>query len=185
LARVWWPTEKPAGIVLLLGDVLTHERSWDALRPPGAYVCIAPSFRRGPSWESVDGLVAAAVKAAGLEPGRLYMFAHGVGARDGLKQAAKEPARFGAVAAVAPLSDQPLTSIPKAFPPFLLMEAGKDGLIPEESLRRVGLVLERRLEKFEYAALPGVDHETAKGPALAKSLEFFRAIAAGEWKRPQ
>jgi len=185
LARVWWPKGEAAGIAVLMGDVLTNERSWEDVNPTGPYVCIAPSFRRGFLWENVEGVVAAAAKAAGLKERPLSMFVHGVGARDGLKQAEKEPSKFSAVAAVAPLSDQPLTAISKTFPPFLLMEAEKDGILPGENLRRAGVVLERKLEKFEYAVLPGVDHETAKGPALARALEFFKSIAAGTWKRSQ
>ncbi len=185
LARAWWPKGKAEGIVVLMGDALTHQRSWDDLRPAGAFVCIVPAFLRGFAWEGVEGLVAAAAKAAGLENGPLYLFVHGVGARDGLRQAEKEPSRFAAVAALAPLSDQPLTSVPKTFPAYLLLEAAKDGLIPANSLQRVGLTLARRLEKFEYAVLPGVDHDGARGPGLEKSLEFFKAISTGTWKRPQ
>lgn len=184
LARVWWPPVKPTGIVLLLGDVFSHERSWEDIRPPGAFLCVAAAFRLGEGWEHVEGLLDAVEKVTGGERKAVHWFAHGAGAAEGLDQAEKKAARFASVAALGPLTDRPLAALAQGFPPFLLMAAESDELMPAETLRRASLVLERRLEKFEYLLLPGVNHEAAREPALAKALDFFSAIAAGTWKRP-
>lgn len=187
LARVWWPREAPAGLALLLGDALAHERTWTDLEP-GKFVALAPSQRvmgagwGGAAWEDIEDWLAAIRQVSGAENLPLFVLMHGAGAGEGLSQAQKTPPRFAGLAVIAGQSQQPLQAIPKDFPPVMLVEAGKDALVPADAVRRAGLLFQRRLGAFEYASMAEEDHDTVRAAAAPRAFAFFEALAAGTWK---
>jgi hypothetical protein len=187
LARVWWPREAAAGLALLLGDTLAHERTWTDVEP-GKLLALAPAQRvqgggwGGAAWEDIEDWLAAIRQVSGAEKLPLYVLMHGAGAEEGLSQAQKTPPRFAGLAVIAGQSQQPLQSIPKDFPPVMLVEAGKDALVPADAVRRAGLLFQRRLRAFEYALFAEEDHEAVRAAAAPRAFAFFEALAAGVWK---
>lgn len=187
LARVWWPREAPAGAALLLGDTPAHEGTWTDIEP-GQLIALAPSPRvmgagwSGAAWEDIEDWLAAIRQVSGAEDLPLFVLMHGAGAGEGLKQAQKTPLRFAGLAVIAGQSQQPLQLTPKDFPPMMLVEAGRDALVPADAVRRAGLLFERRLRAFEYASFAEEDHDTVRAAAAPRAFAFFEALAAGSWK---
>lgn len=188
LARIWWPESKPAGLVLLLGDTLSHERSWSDVSLPGGFIGLAPSVRLDsqgatpPGWEDFEDWRSGLEVLTGADLKPAFLVMHGNGARQGLDLASEQPSRFRGLAILAGTSDRALATVPKDFPPLLLAEGAKDRFVLAGDLRRAGLFFQSRLQTFEYVVLPDAGHYDLRTAAAPKVMEFFAAIAAGTWK---
>jgi hypothetical protein len=188
LGRAWWPAVPPAGIALLFGDGVSHERSWVDLTPGGALLSLALPARPGVGgWEGflndVEEFLKVLALATGFqEPKPLSMLMIGSGAESGIEVFQKDPARINAMVIISGSTERPMRGVPKGFPPLLMIEAGKDLLVPPVEFRRDGMAFQRGLQQFEYMVLPDLDRVTVRSPGLAKAMEFFSAVAAGVWK---
>ncbi len=187
LARLWWPEEKPIGMIVLLGDALCHDRSWSTARM-GSFFALAPSPRPAAGWTvemwaDIDDWIAGIATVSGSEPKPQFLLAHGLSAGDAMQELAGTPTRFAAAALIAGSSNRPLTSLPKGFPPLMLVEGSKDTLVAPDELRRAGLIFQRRLPAaFEYVVAAGETHESVRDASLPRVLEFFSGVSAGTWK---
>jgi len=188
LARVWWPRGKPAGLVVLLGDSLYHDRSWSGARFD-SFIALSPSARPGATgwsegtWLDIEDWIAALASVTGIEHKTQFVLAYGAGAGDAAQLVAKTPSRFPAVAFVAGTPDMPLTGLPKDLPPLMLVEAGKDTFVPTDELRRAGIIFQRRMPAaFEYAVAPAETHDSVRDAILPRVLEFFSSVSSGTWK---
>jgi hypothetical protein len=188
LVRVWWPQAKPAGMVLFLGEVLSHDRSWTDVSIPGGFLGLAPAYRGGPAgwtgpfWEDFDTLRAGLEIVAGVPQKNLFLVMHDNGAKDGMQHAIGNPALFTGLAVLAGSSDRPFTTIPKELPPLLLAEGGKDIIVPPDDIRRAGAAFRSRIQHVEYAMFPDATHEGIRTAAMPAVTEFFAGLAAGTWK---
>jgi predicted peptidase len=125
------------------------------------FIVASPLLPEGEIWTDVSSLMTLVDQVAQdyrVDPARIYVTGHSMGARGALYLAYRQPDRFAAVAAISPYS--PLTAWSKRLTnvPLWLIHGAKDVQAPIKDTEELVQATEKAGGKLRFTALPDADH---------------------------
>ena len=171
----------PRPLVVLLHGALGDERSYFS----GQYdpvVVKGESERRGVILAAVRGgdvfdAIEAITREYKIDPARVYMSGHSIGAARAWAIASTKPEIFAAIAVVSggtPVQQTlgPLLEKLKGVP-ALVIHGAKDSVFPVENSRKAFAAAQKAGLKVEYIEMPEADHTTVVGETFPAVMQFF------------
>jgi predicted esterase len=181
-------------LVVLLHGALGDERSYfSGLYDPA--VIKGESERRGMILAAVSGgdrfapyqgtgqndvfeVVQAISRDYKIDPARVYLSGHSIGATGAWAIASTRPEVFAAIAPVsggAPVQADALGALLGRLKgtPALIIHGAKDGIAPVENSRKVFAAAQKAGLKVEYIEMPDADHTTVVGATFPAVMQFF------------
>ncbi len=132
---------------------------------------------RGTGQEDVFEVIQAITRDYKIDPARVYLSGHSIGAAGAWAIASMRPEMFAAIAPVsggAPVQQAlgPLLEKLKGTP-ALVIHGAKDGVAPVENSRKVFAAAQKAGLKVEYIEMPEADHTTVVGATFPAVMQFF------------
>ena len=183
-------TERP--LVVLLRGELGDERSYLSGQYDPA-VIKGESERRGVILATVNrgerssyfgggesdvlGVIEAVSRNYKIDPARVYLSGHSIGAAEAWAAASRKPEIFAAIAPVAggaPVQGAfgPLLEKLKGMP-VLLIHGARDGVSPVDNSRKAFAAAQKAGLKVEYIEMPEADHTSVVGETFPAVMQFF------------
>ena len=181
-------------LVVLLHEVLGDERSYfsglydpvvikgESERRGAILAAVGGGERsapyRGTGQEEVFEVIQAISRDYKIDPARVYLSGHSIGAAVAWGIASTRPEMFAAIAAVsggAPVQGDALGALLGRLKgiPALIIHGAKDGIAPVENSRKVLAAAQKAGLKVEYIEMPDADHTTVVGATFPAVMQFF------------
>ncbi|MDM7996408.1 MAG: alpha/beta hydrolase [Acidobacteriota bacterium] len=125
-------------------------------------------------------------KEFNVDDKRIYLLGHSMGGAGTLFLGAKYPSNWAAIASIAPAAfmmqkDQKnyLSQIKNANIPAMIVQGGKDNVVPPQNTRTWADAMKELGMKYEYVELPEGDHGTVIAEGMPNIFKFFAAHSKG------
>ena len=133
---------------------------------------------RGISRDDVFEVIQAISRDYKIDPARVYLSGHAIGAAGAWAIASARPEIFAAIAAVsggAPVQGDALGALLGRLKgiPALIIHGARDGIAPVENSRKVFAAAQKAGLKVEYIEMPDADHTTVVGATFPAVMQFF------------
>jgi predicted peptidase len=129
--------------------------------PDFPFIVISPQCHQGEIWTDVDALGAILDEVAQthrIDPDRVYVTGHSMGARGALYAAYKMPERFAAVIALAPVGPITAWAEKLAALPLWIFHGPNDQFTPLKEVEELIHAIEAKGSHPQFTVLPGRDH---------------------------
>lgn len=141
--------------------------------------------RFGLSQEDVFEVITAVTRDYKIDPSRIYLTGHSMGALGTWVVAAARPELFAAIAPVSggpPAQGDALTSILAKLKstPAMIVHGAQDGIAPVQLSRTMKETAEKTGLKVTYLEVPDADHMSVVASTFPAIMEFFAKQSKGE-----
>lgn len=193
--RVFVPARHQRRLLVTLHGVSGDENSYfgpftggllTKLAEERGYVIASPNGRGpvggyvGASRQDVYDVRERAVVLFGIDPTRVFLTGHSMGAMGAFQIAFEKPELWSGVAPVAGVIgvNRRMFELNPGMP-VLLVQGGKDRLMVPSMARNVAGYAKETLRTFEYREYPEADHFTIGAASLADLFDFFDRLQSG------
>ena len=183
-----------APLVILLHGALGDEQSYfSELYDPAVikgeadkrgYLLAAPNARsrfsnyRGPAADDVFAVIGAVIRDYKVNPARIYLSGHSMGAFGLWSIAADHPDMFAAIAPVSggsPVQPPELPALLEKIKsvPALIIHGARDGIVPPDRSKSIYQAAQKTGLQVTYLEIPNGDHVSVVASTFKTVLDFF------------